>query len=229
MLLSLPAQSRLGLIKDVRAGRCLLKDFPGEGLRIGRHRDTGLLLVCLTQYGEKTMKNLEKFQISKPLKDPELAFMVGQGNADKNTVEVTSFHTEPPLPVCCKKIILVTCGIERTDSSDKSLRRDHTLSNLLQQLGSSYRFSLSDRSHRQALTRSLLSNFAFLQKAKEEDVLLIDCREVGDPAHDRRFRDHLGVYPPNLKNMTGQPAWRATWKTVPQKRRKGGAHYSALL
>ena len=149
------------------------------------------------------MKNLEKFQISKPLKDPEMAFMVGQGSDQKTTVEITSFHTEPPLPVSCKKIILVTCGIERTESSDKSLRHDHTLTNLLKQLGSSYRFSLSSRDHKQALVHSLLSNFVFLQKAKAQDVLLIDCREVGDPAHNLAFREHLGVFPPNLKNMTG--------------------------
>jgi hypothetical protein len=107
-LLSLPAQAKLGLIKDVRAGTITLRDYPGESLRIGRHIQTGLLLVCLTQYGKGSHKKLEEFKLSKPLKavpGKEAAFLVGG-----NMAVIDSFEAEPPPPVSCKNVIFVTLG-----------------------------------------------------------------------------------------------------------------------
>ena len=124
--------------------------------------------------------------------------MVGDTSGD-NTVEIDSFDAEPPLPICCKSITLVTCGLERTDFSDKSRRRNQELTQLLKTIKSSYQFTLSNKDHKTTLLKSLKLNFAFLEKAEDEDFLFIDCREVGDPAHDVKFRNHLGIYPRNMK------------------------------
>ena len=131
-------------------------------------------MVCLALYGEGSHKKLEKFKFSKSLKGPEPACMVGQSNV----VEIDSVDSEPPLPIACKHVILVTCGLERTDYSDKSRRRYQGLTQLLKDIKSSYQFTLSNRDHKEALQRSLKSNFAFLEKAKEEedDFLLTVAR-----------------------------------------------------
>jgi hypothetical protein len=57
-------------------------------------------------------------------------------------------------------------------------------------------------------------NFPFLEKVDETDFLFIDCREIGDPTHDKRLRDHVGVYPENLSNMVDQASCRAMWRAT---------------
>ena len=79
MLLSLPTQIGLGLIKDMRACTCSLSEFPGEHLNWARDVHSGLLLVCITQYGNGHDSNLEDFDFSNDYEEHETAF-VGSGS-----------------------------------------------------------------------------------------------------------------------------------------------------
>lgn len=52
LLLSLPAQSKVGLIKGVRRGVCSLLDYTGQCLPLARNRHTGLLMCCVSHFVE---------------------------------------------------------------------------------------------------------------------------------------------------------------------------------
>ena len=61
LLLSLPAQAKLGLIKDMRIGKCTLREYPDQELKLARVRSTGLLALCIS--------DLVKEQFNEVLKD----------------------------------------------------------------------------------------------------------------------------------------------------------------
>ena len=81
LLFSLPAQRRLALIKDMRAGTCSMGEFPGECLHLARDIHSGLLLVCITQYGDGHYSNSEDFEISNDYEEQETAFVGGSGSS----------------------------------------------------------------------------------------------------------------------------------------------------
>ena len=50
LLLSKNSQGRLGLVKNMRTGKCTLLDYPGEELTLGRSKDTDLLVMNISQF-----------------------------------------------------------------------------------------------------------------------------------------------------------------------------------
>ena len=61
MLLSLQAQSQLGLVKDMRQGTASMSDYPGQSLSLSRHKSTGLILMCISDFSRKPVREHKRF------------------------------------------------------------------------------------------------------------------------------------------------------------------------
>ena len=60
LLLSLPAQAKLGLIKDMRIGKCTLREYPDQELKLARVRSTGLLALCISDFVKEQFNEVLK-------------------------------------------------------------------------------------------------------------------------------------------------------------------------
>ena len=60
---------------------------------------------------------------------------------------------------------------------------------------------------------SLKENDAFMQDIEMEQVMILDCRNIGDPA-STSMRDHIGWNPYNLKHMCSTKAWKKFWREM---------------
>ena len=63
---------------------------------------------------------------------------------------------------------------------------------------------------RQALPKE---NYAFMQDIEMEQVMILDCRNIGDPA-STSMRDHIGWKPYNLKHMCSTKPWKKFWREM---------------
>ncbi|OLQ03412.1 Copia protein [Symbiodinium microadriaticum] len=61
-LLSLQDQVQLGLVKDLRKGTAKVSGYSGQ-LRLARHVRTGLLLLCVSQFGASVTERHRKFAV----------------------------------------------------------------------------------------------------------------------------------------------------------------------
>ena len=61
-LLSLQDQVQLGLVKDLRRGAAKVSGYSGQ-LRLARHVRTGLLLLCVSQFGASVTERRRKFAV----------------------------------------------------------------------------------------------------------------------------------------------------------------------
>ena len=60
LLLSLPAQAKLGLIKDMRIGKGTLREYPDQELKLARVRSTGLLALCISDFVKEQFNEVLK-------------------------------------------------------------------------------------------------------------------------------------------------------------------------
>jgi hypothetical protein len=60
LLLSLPAQAKLGLIKDTCTGKCTLREYPDQELKLARARSTGLLALCISDFVKEQFNEVLK-------------------------------------------------------------------------------------------------------------------------------------------------------------------------
>ena len=94
LLLSLQAQAKLGLIKDVRRGRCRMADYDGDELELARHCRSGLFMINISQFRDFEQDpmpaELESHLI---VLDPECGdpIRAEKYHAKKNSVSRTSF------------------------------------------------------------------------------------------------------------------------------------------
>ena len=195
LLLSLPAQSKLGLIKDVRRGLCHLEDYPGQRLPLARSVRTGLVMCCINE-----STNLEA-QVQWPL---------GEDSAHEVCLMAERVHVSPR----DKPVKISTFGIETVGITDQSTRRSKKLHSLIRSLDQgSYSFSLSDDTH----LRTLLDDFkmnhpGLVADYSNDEILFLDCRGVGDPSRDRNLRDHIGTHPQNLEHMSKAREWEVLYR-----------------
>ncbi|CAE7418365.1 GIP [Symbiodinium sp. CCMP2592] len=224
-LLSLQDQTQLGLVKDLRAGRVTLKDYPDVWLPVARHVRTGLILLNISSFGKDPNRHHRAFALRprSPCKLLKGKPTPGRGGQEESTHQVgdqsaymTGGTTEAS-SCKCRKVHFYTFGLEKLEFSKKSYKRSKALTDLFQtfsQRGKSYDFTLDSEEHEQKLLTSLRENFPFVKELDTKQILFVDCRATGDPASNKSLRDHLGVYPLNLQHMTTNPKWLDWWKEV---------------
>ena len=67
--------------------------------------------------------------------------------------------------------------------------------------------------HVKPFLQSMRENYAFMQDIDMEQVMILDCRNIGDPA-STSMRDHIGWNPYNLKHMCSTKAWKKFWREM---------------
>lgn len=145
LLLSLPAQSKLGFIKDVRKGTCFLADYPGQRLPLARSTTTGLLMFCINQHLDETIIPKQMTTIS---------------DDDVEDYGISLVASGQPVEPKKKPIMIVTFGIENVGIADSSKRKSKELHKLTKSLGQgSYSFTLSNDSHIKTLEWDMRGNY----------------------------------------------------------------------
>ncbi|CAE7692632.1 RE1 [Symbiodinium sp. CCMP2592] len=229
-LLSLQDQVQLGLIKDLRRGECRISGYSGT-LQLARHSKTGLLLLCVSQFGANVTERHRKFAV-KPEVIPKRT-----SKKEKSTFSIplrdgTSRRDEPLIPSRDKdstaymlsemvketegqrkNVLVVTLGLEKLESCQRGRGTYRGLTELFRSMrkGQSHEFSLNNETHEDTLLESLRQNFESFRDYATEQILFLDCRHMNDPGKDKSLRDHLGTYPKNVQAMVLDPKTNGKW------------------
>ncbi|CAE7211787.1 RE1 [Symbiodinium sp. CCMP2592] len=229
-LLSLQDQVQLGLIKDLRRGECRISGYAGT-LQLARHSKTGLLLLCVSQFGANVTERHRKFAV-KPEVIPKRT-----SKKEKNTFSIplrdgTSFKEETLIPSGDKdstaymlsemvkeaegqrkEVLVVTLGLEKVETCQRGRGTYCGLTELFRSMrkGQSHEFSLNNEAHEDTLLESLRQNFESFRDYATEQILFLDCRHMNDPGKDKSLRDHLGTYPKNVQAMVLDQKRNGKW------------------
>ena len=153
MLLSLQAQSQLGLVKDMRQGTASMSDYPGQSLRLSRHKGTGLILLCISDFSRKPVREHKRF-----LEDgrrSHLTYSIPEGDLVNRGPHVTGNQQ--------RKVSLYLLGIEKFERGHKCLKNSTPFGELLRSLWSSHEWKVNREDHVKPFLQNLKENYAFMQ------------------------------------------------------------------
>ena len=202
MLLSLQAQSQLGLVKDMRRGTASMSDYPGQSLQLSRHKGTGLILMCISDFSRKPVREHKCF-----LEDgrkSHLTYRIPEGDLSNRGLHAYMTSNQ------ARKISLYSLGIE---TGHKPQKNPAPFGEFLRSLRTSHAWKVNRGEHVKPFLQSLKENYAFMTDIEMEQVMILDCRNMGDPA-STSMRDHIGWNPFNLKHMCSTRAWKKFWKEM---------------
>ncbi|CAE7200469.1 GIP [Symbiodinium sp. CCMP2592] len=229
-LLSLQDQVQLGLIKDLRRGECRISGYAGT-LQLARHSKTGLLLLCVSQFGANVTERHRKFAVnpevipkrtskkekntfSIPLRDGtarKKETLIPSGDKDSTAYMLSEMVKETEGQR--KNVLVVTLGLEKLETCQRGRGTYRGLTELIRGMrkGQSHEFSLNNEAHEDTLLESLRQNFESFRDYATEQILFLDCRHMNDPGKDKSLRDHLGTYPRNVQAMVLDPKTNGKW------------------
>ncbi|CAE7728714.1 RE1 [Symbiodinium sp. CCMP2592] len=229
-LLSLQDQVQLGLIKDLRRGECRISGYAGT-LQLARHSKTGLLLLCVSQFGANVTERHRKFAVnpevipkrtskkekntfSIPLRDGtarKKETLIPSGDKDSTAYMLSEMVKETEGQR--KNVLVVTLGLEKLETCQRGRGTYRGLTELIRGMrkGQSHEFSLNNEAHEDTLLESLRQNFESFRDYATEQILFLDCRHMNDPGKDKSLRDHLGTYPKNVQAMVLDPKTNGKW------------------
>ena len=194
-------------------------------MQLARHSKTGLLLLCVSQFGVNVTERHRKFALHPeviPKRTPKndkctVSIPCTDENSIPNGSEDGSAYMLSELVKDTegqkKHVLIATLGLEKLESSRRGRGTYKGLTKLFKSMTNdqSYDFTLSNESHEDTLLESLRQNFESLREYKVQQILFLDCREMHDPGKDRSTRDHLGTYPRNLHSMILDPNKNHKW------------------
>lgn len=105
LLLSLSAQEKLGLIKNLRTGRCYLADYPDEEIELCRSSGNGLLVINISNFSQRGADDpwpdrIQSFVIPVECREP---FIPSARNMHKKyvtqTAQIEEVNQPPEKPV----------------------------------------------------------------------------------------------------------------------------------
>ncbi|CAE7832525.1 GIP [Symbiodinium sp. CCMP2592] len=199
-LLSLQDQVQLGLIKDLRRGECRISGYAGT-LQLARHSKTGLLLLCVSQFGANVTERHRKFAVnpevipkrtskrekntfSIPLRDGtarKKETLIPSGDKDSTAYMLSEMVKETEGQR--KNVLVVTLGLEKLETCQRGRGTYCGLTELIRGMrkGQSHEFSLNNEAHEDTLLESLRQNFESFRDYATEQILFLDCRHMNDP------------------------------------------------
>ena len=230
-LLSLQHQVQLGLVKDLRKGTAKVSGYSGQ-LRLARHVRTGLLLLCVSQFGASVTERHRKFAV-------DTGAVLIPKRTPKRTVSIPARDEHTSIPqgdegvtaymlselvrdkeTHHKKVLLVTFGLEKLEYSHRSRKVYSGLTKLINSFPQqkSYSFSLTEKKHEDVLLESLRTNFDDrFRDFTDHQIVFLDCRDMHNPDKDMSTRNHLGTFPKNLYDMIQNVHKKHKWEAFAQE------------
>ena len=234
-LLSLQDQVQLGLVKDLRKGTAKVSGYSGQ-LRLARHVRTGLLLLCVSQFGASVTERHRKFAVDTeavviPKRTPKRTVSIPA--RDERSISIPARDGNTPIPqgdegvtaymlselvrdeeTHHKKVLLVTFGLERLEYSHRSRKVYSGLTKLINSFPQqkSYSFSLTEKKHEDVLLESLRTNFDRFRDFTDHQIVFLDCRDMANPDKNAATRDHIGTFPRNLYEMIQHEQKKHKWE-----------------
>ena len=224
LLLSDDSQAKMRFVKDMREGVCYLKDYD-DYLEIHRAKGSGLKVVCISHFPrgritpemfvgadpEKIRATQEVIDTKRRSVSPQHPLLV----ANPATVEKEATPARAAYPIVKEikdggqipTITLASFGIEIAKDLDNPspegarISPDFSWQDCLHEIkNNADNFDFTKMSHHKALTRR------FLEEHPEhcgKDVLLVDCMDMADAAHDKKLRCHPGYHPDTMMQNAG--------------------------
>ena len=81
-----------------------------------------------------------------------------------------------------RKVSLYSLGIEKFERGHRFLKNSTPFGELLRSLRSSHEWKVNREEHVKPFLQSMRENYAFMQDIDMEQVMILDCRNIGDPA-----------------------------------------------
>ena len=156
----------------MRQGTASISDYLGQSVRLSRHKGTGLILMCISDFSKKPVRKHKGF-----LEDGRRSHLTYR--IPERDLANRGPHTYMPGNQQ-RKVSLYSLGIEKFGRGHKSLKNSTPFGELLRSLRTSHAWKVNREDHVKPLLQSLKDNYAFMQDGAGDDPGLQEHRRPGE-------------------------------------------------